>query len=185
MTKEDDALQEAIIDQLNAEIAAAGLNMKALAERIERPYDSTRNYPRKERAMPVLIFLECATARGSAFTNQDFRANAALTYFPNRVDQRHGFREWHSTSLISNILSITIAPPTQTPPCQASPNTQPKLGGATESATANPTAHKPTNGASKPSALRRSDQPTTSPPPETTPTSTRQPERPPLARYSR
>lgn len=64
MTKEDDALQDAIIDQLNAEIAAAGLNMKALAERIGRPYDSTRNYLRKERTMPILIFIECANALG-------------------------------------------------------------------------------------------------------------------------
>lgn len=64
MTKEDDALQDAIIDQLNAEIAAAGLNMKALAERVGRPYDSTRNYLRKERAMPVLIFIELTSALG-------------------------------------------------------------------------------------------------------------------------
>ncbi|MGX9348117.1 hypothetical protein [Microbacterium sp. KNMS] len=62
MTNEDDQLQAAIIDQLNAELGAAGMSMKELAMAIGRPYDSTRNYLRKERAMPLVVFIECAAA---------------------------------------------------------------------------------------------------------------------------
>ena len=58
MTDEDDALAEAILAQLNAEIAAAGTNAKALATAIGRPYDSTRNYLTGERRLPLGIFLE-------------------------------------------------------------------------------------------------------------------------------
>lgn len=64
MTEMDDLLQEKIIDQLNAELGAASMSLTALAERISRPYDSTRNYLRKERSMPLMVFLECATALG-------------------------------------------------------------------------------------------------------------------------
>lgn len=64
MTNDDDLLQAAIIDQLNAELGAAGVSMKELAKKIDRPYDSTRNYLRKERSMPLGIFLECAAALG-------------------------------------------------------------------------------------------------------------------------
>lgn len=62
MTTEDDALLDAITDQINAEIAAAGYNMKSFAEKLGRPYDSTRNYLRKERPMPILFLLESASA---------------------------------------------------------------------------------------------------------------------------
>lgn len=64
MTNEDDLLQAAIIDQLNAELGASGVSMKDLAAKINRPYDSTRNYLKKERSMPLGIFLECAAALG-------------------------------------------------------------------------------------------------------------------------
>lgn len=64
MTTEDDALQSAIIDQLNAELGASGMTMKKLAAAIGRPYDSTRNYLKKERSMPLGIFIECAAALG-------------------------------------------------------------------------------------------------------------------------
>lgn len=64
MTTEDDELQAAIIDQLNAEIGAAGSSMKALAAKIGRPYDSTRDYLRKERLMPLSVFLEASSALG-------------------------------------------------------------------------------------------------------------------------
>lgn len=60
MTKEDDELQSAIIDQLNAEMTVAKISMKALAATLGKPYDSTRNYLVKERAMPLGIFLEIA-----------------------------------------------------------------------------------------------------------------------------
>lgn len=60
MTNEDDLLQAAIIDQLNAELGALGMSMKELAVAIGRPYDSTRNYLRKERAMPLGFFIEVA-----------------------------------------------------------------------------------------------------------------------------
>lgn len=64
MTKEDDALQDAIIDQLNAEIGASGRSMSSLASEIGRPYDSTRNYLKKERAMPLRVFIEMCAALG-------------------------------------------------------------------------------------------------------------------------
>lgn len=64
MTTEDDALQSAIIDQLNAELGASGMTVKKLAIAIDRPYDSTRNYLKKERSMPLVVFLECAAAIG-------------------------------------------------------------------------------------------------------------------------
>jgi hypothetical protein len=64
MTKEDDALQSAIIDQINAELGATSMTMKELAAAIGRPYDSTRNYLKKERSMPLGVFLECAAALG-------------------------------------------------------------------------------------------------------------------------
>ena len=62
MTKEDDALQSAIVDQINAELGAAGINMKQFAELLGKPYDSTRNYLKKERSMPLGVFLEMAGA---------------------------------------------------------------------------------------------------------------------------
>ena len=62
MTKDDDALQAAIIDQINAELGAAGISMAQLSALLDRPYDSTRNYLRKERAMPLGVFLEVAAA---------------------------------------------------------------------------------------------------------------------------
>ncbi len=62
MTKEDDALQSAIIDQINAELGASGINMKQFAAILGKPYDSTRNYLRKERSMPLGFFLEIAGA---------------------------------------------------------------------------------------------------------------------------
>lgn len=64
MTELDDELQSAIIDQLNAELGAASMSINTLAGRMSRPYDSTRNYLRKERPMPLAVFLECATALG-------------------------------------------------------------------------------------------------------------------------
>jgi lambda repressor-like predicted transcriptional regulator len=62
MTNDDDLLQAAIIDQINAELGAAGISMKDFAKQLGRPYDSTRNYLKKERSMPLGIFIECATA---------------------------------------------------------------------------------------------------------------------------
>ena len=60
MTNEDDELLEAITDQLNAEIGAKGLSMRQFAEKLGRPYDSTRNYLRKERALPMIVLIEGA-----------------------------------------------------------------------------------------------------------------------------
>ena len=62
MTKEDDAFQSAIIDQINAELGASGISMKQLAVILGKPYDSTRNYLKKERSMPLGFFLEIAGA---------------------------------------------------------------------------------------------------------------------------
>lgn len=62
MTELDDALQAAIIDELNGEIGASGTTMSELAKRVNRPYDSTRNYLRKERPMPLWAFIEFTTA---------------------------------------------------------------------------------------------------------------------------
>lgn len=64
MTTDDDALASAIIDQLNAELGANGVSMVEIAQQIGRPYDSTRNYLRKERTLPLGIFLELCSALG-------------------------------------------------------------------------------------------------------------------------
>jgi len=64
MTKEDDALQSAIIDQLNAELGAQGMSIAALAGKLHRPYDSTRNYLKKERTMSLGIFVEICGVLG-------------------------------------------------------------------------------------------------------------------------
>lgn len=60
MTKEDEALANAIVDQINAELGASSVTMKELAKKLDRPYDSTRNYLKKERTLPFGIFLEMA-----------------------------------------------------------------------------------------------------------------------------
>lgn len=62
MTDSDDALQAAIIDELNGELGASGITMREISARVGRPYDSTRNYLRKERPMPLWAFLELASA---------------------------------------------------------------------------------------------------------------------------
>ena len=62
MTQEDEALANAIVDQLNAELGASSLSMRQLAKQIGRPYDSTRNYLKKERQLPFGVFFEIATA---------------------------------------------------------------------------------------------------------------------------
>ena len=62
MTDSDDMLQAAIIDSLNGELGARGMSMRDLAQRVGRPYDSTRNYLRKERPMPLWAFLEFTSA---------------------------------------------------------------------------------------------------------------------------
>ncbi|MFG6277968.1 hypothetical protein [Microbacterium sp. 5K110] len=64
MTESDDALQAAIIDELNGELGATGITMRELSVRVGRPYDSTRNYLRKERPMPLWAFIEFTTALG-------------------------------------------------------------------------------------------------------------------------
>lgn len=64
MTEEDDLLQSVIIDQLNAEIAAQGLNMTKFARLLGKPYDSTRDYLRKEKPMRLGFFIEAANALG-------------------------------------------------------------------------------------------------------------------------
>lgn len=62
MTRDDELLQSAIIDQINAELGARNMAMTELATAINRPYDSTRNYLKKERVMPLVIFIEICTA---------------------------------------------------------------------------------------------------------------------------
>lgn len=64
MTDADDLLATAILAQLNAEIAAAGTNIKSLAAAIGRPYDSTRNYLIGERKLPLGLFLEMCSGLG-------------------------------------------------------------------------------------------------------------------------
>ena len=64
VTREDELLQAAIVDQLNAELGAAGISVKEMAKKLGRPYDSTRNYLRKERTIPFLLVLECAKELG-------------------------------------------------------------------------------------------------------------------------
>jgi len=64
MTKQDAALQSAVVDQLNAEIGAHQWSIADLARKMGRPYDSTRNYMTKERAMPLEFLLQAATTVG-------------------------------------------------------------------------------------------------------------------------
>ena len=78
MTKEDEALANAIVDQLNAELGASSLSMRELAKRIGRPYDSTRNYLKKERPLPFGIFFEIATALDVSAEEIITRARARL-----------------------------------------------------------------------------------------------------------
>ena len=78
MTKEDDALEAAIIDQINAELGAAGISMKQFAVMIGRPYDSTRNYLIKERRMSLGTFLEMSSALGLEISTITSRARQRL-----------------------------------------------------------------------------------------------------------
>lgn len=78
MTKEDDALAMAIIDQINAELGAEGVSIRELSKRLGRPYDSTRNYLRKERLLPFGIFLEIASTLGVPAEEIISRARARM-----------------------------------------------------------------------------------------------------------
>lgn len=78
MTNTDDLLQAAIIEQLNAELGAKNLSMKDLAKAMGRPYDSTRNYLRGERAMPLGVFIEIAAVLGLAPDEMIKRARQRL-----------------------------------------------------------------------------------------------------------
>lgn len=64
MAAQDDALYAAILAQINAELGAAGLSVRAFAAKLGRPYDSTRNYLLGERTLPLGIFLEYASVLG-------------------------------------------------------------------------------------------------------------------------
>lgn len=66
MTKQDEMLAAAIIDQINAELGAANMSISQLAKIIDRPYDSTRNYLKKERQIPFTLFFEIVAAVGVA-----------------------------------------------------------------------------------------------------------------------
>lgn len=62
MTAQDDALYAAILAQLNAELGAAGISVRAFAQKVGRPYDSTRNYLTGQRQLPLGLLLEYASA---------------------------------------------------------------------------------------------------------------------------
>lgn len=79
MTKEDEAFADAIVDQINAELGASGVTMKDLAKMLGRPYDSTRNYLKKERTLPFGIFLEMARVLNIAPEEVITRARGRLS----------------------------------------------------------------------------------------------------------
>jgi lambda repressor-like predicted transcriptional regulator len=54
-------MQLAVVDQINAELGALGWSITDLAREMGRPYDSTRNYMKKEKAMPLGFLLQAAT----------------------------------------------------------------------------------------------------------------------------
>lgn len=64
MATEDELLQAAIVDQVNAERAGMGWSVKDLAGLMGRPYDSTRNYLSKDRPMPLDFLLQAARVLG-------------------------------------------------------------------------------------------------------------------------
>jgi hypothetical protein len=64
MTNEDEAMMRAIADQINSELGGLGWSVMDLARKMGRPYDSTRNYLVKERALPLPFLLEAATTIG-------------------------------------------------------------------------------------------------------------------------
>lgn len=50
-----ESFSAAVIAQLNAEIAAAGLNMSAIAKDLGIDYSTLRRYLRNEREIPVIV----------------------------------------------------------------------------------------------------------------------------------
>lgn len=65
MTDEHLALEYAIVDAINAELGAQRINIRELARRMDRPYDSTRNYLVLERRLPLDFLIEVAPILGT------------------------------------------------------------------------------------------------------------------------
>jgi len=64
MGTEDLALERAVVAAINAARGAKGWSIATLAREMDRPYDSTRNYLKNERSMPLEFLLVAAQALG-------------------------------------------------------------------------------------------------------------------------
>jgi hypothetical protein len=60
--KKSEEFETAVIKQIKAEIAAASMNAKSLAEKLDKDYFTLRRYLVNERKMPLGIFLAIAEA---------------------------------------------------------------------------------------------------------------------------
>ena len=65
MTDQHLALERAIVDAINAALGAKQINTSELARRMDRPYDSTRNYLTFERRLPLDFLLAVAETLGT------------------------------------------------------------------------------------------------------------------------
>ena len=65
MADEHLALERAIVDAINAELGAQRINHKELARRMDRKYDSTRNYLVLERRLPLEFLIAVADILGT------------------------------------------------------------------------------------------------------------------------
>jgi ribosome-binding protein aMBF1 (putative translation factor) len=61
-TEKSEEFETAVVKQIKAEIAAAGLNTKSLAEKLNKDYFTLRRYLTGERKMPLGVFLAIAQA---------------------------------------------------------------------------------------------------------------------------
>lgn len=65
MTDEHLALEHAIVDAINAELGAQRISAKELSRRLDRGYDSTRNYLVLERRLPLEFLIQVADLLGT------------------------------------------------------------------------------------------------------------------------
>lgn len=66
MTDSHLALEHAIVDAINAALGAADrMTVRELARRMDRPYDSTRNYLTLERRLPLDFLISVAETLGT------------------------------------------------------------------------------------------------------------------------
>lgn len=65
MADEHLALEQAIVDAINAELGTQRMSISELARRMNRQYDSTRNYLILERRLPLDVLIAAADVLGT------------------------------------------------------------------------------------------------------------------------